>query len=90
LVQATIEKVGNKLTVTYVPEPNILLGIDSYGGLPLQGSGRQCGYLALTFTVFKYSGPTKDTVKSYPGLIRGSAVYTAILAVTLATLGTMV
>src|SRR6185369_9058592 len=77
MVQATIEKVADKLTVTYVPKPIFASASVHTAALHYKDPGGNAATLSWTFTVFKYSGPTKDAVKSYPGLIRGSAVFTA-------------
>src|SRR5207245_2859332 len=70
MVQATIEKVVNTLTVTYVPKPIYTSKSVHTATLHYKDPGGNATTLAWSFTVFAYSGPTKDTVKSYPGLIR--------------------
>jgi len=76
-VNATFTKDGSVLTIDY-KFPGLLASASSHtltlsyldaGGLP--------AVQETTFTAGAYAGPTLDKVGGYPGLLLGSAVYTA-------------
>lgn len=76
-VTPTFSKVGNVLTIRYTP-PALLASASVHTvTLEYPDAGGVAASSTFSFTVLPYSGSTKDKVAGYPGLIQGSAVYTA-------------
>lgn len=74
-VTPTFTKDGNVLTVDY--NPGLLVGGSTHKvTLNYLDAGGIAATLEYNFTVLPWTGPTKDKVAGYPGLLQGSAVYT--------------
>jgi len=76
-VTPVISKDANVITIKYVP-PALLASASTHTvTLGYLDAGGQAATLEWSFTTFAYKGPTKDKVGNYPGLVAGSAVFTA-------------
>ncbi len=75
-VSPKITKVGTVTTIDYVP--SAILPSESVHSVSLSYSdaGGNPATLDYSFTVQKYSGPTRDKVGSYPAILAGAAAYT--------------
>jgi len=78
-VTPTFTKDGTVATIVFTP--GTLLASKSTHAVTLGyvDVGGQPATLEWSFETFAYTGPTKDKVAAYPGLIEGFAVYTADL-----------
>lgn len=76
-VTPTFSKVGNVLTVSYVPAALLASASVNTVTLSYPDPGANPASSTFTFTVLPYSGETRDAVGGYPGLLQGSSQYTA-------------
>ena len=77
VVPAVITKVNDILNISYTP-PAFLPSLSSHTvTLSYLDAGGLAATSTTTFGVAVWAGPTKDKVAGYPGLILGSAKYTA-------------
>jgi len=76
-VTPTVTKDGNVITIKYTPpalSASLAVHTVSLGYLD---PGAKAATLDYSFTTGAYSGTTEDKVSGYPGLLLGSAVFTA-------------
>lgn len=76
-VAANVTKDGNVLTISYTP-PALLASASQHAVVVnYLDAGGNPAKQEWSFTTYAYTGPTKDKVGSYPGLIAPNAVFTA-------------
>ena len=75
-VKPTFTKDLTVATIVYKPSALLPSLSDNTITLSYVDAGGQPATLEWTFTTTAYSGPVKDSVKSYPGLLMGKAVLT--------------